>query len=207
LLLTAIGAILGTLSQTLADHGTKGGSWSSAPAILGLVSGIIIALATFFTKEILSPERDRRWVRARSMAEALKSETYLFRAGVTPYDVPDAAEHLLDRTKDLLAKVSDVQAATLSAEQQRERLPSSPLSVNDYITERIDDQINNFYVPRARQYEALLARTRGISLGLGAVATVLGVIGMTGWTAGWVAVITTITTAIAAYLYAGRSST
>ena len=70
--------------------------------------------------------------------------------------------------------------------------------------ERLDDQIDNFYLPRVRQYEALLARTRAVNLGLGALAVVLGVLGTTGWTAGWVAAITTMTAAIAAYVYAGR---
>ncbi len=204
LILTVVGAILGTLSHEMANLGFDGDSWFSLPAIIGFLSGISIALAAFFSKEILSPERERRWVRARSMAEALKAETYLFRTGVPPYDTPDAATHLVERVDELLKTVGDVQAVTLLTEQKRERLPKETLSVSEYIEERVNDQIDNFYRPRAREYERVVACGRTISIILGALAAVLGVLGTTEWTAGWVAVITTITASIAAYLYAGR---
>jgi hypothetical protein len=219
LLLTIIGAILGTLSQTttslgfeseswvsqtIAGLGFKNEYWAIISTALGLLSGILIALATFFTREILRPEREQHWIRTRSIAEALKSETYLFRSQVPPYDMSDAAIRLNERTEELLKTVKDVTAVMLPVEQRRERLPEGPLSVEQYIEERVDDQINNYYEPRVQEYQAVMERGRNISLGLGALAAVLGVLGATGWTAGWVAVITTITVATANYLYAGR---
>ena len=56
LLLTIAGAVLGTLSNEIADPELEAAFWFSLPAILGLLSGATIALATFFAKEILRPD-------------------------------------------------------------------------------------------------------------------------------------------------------
>lgn len=204
LLLTAVGALLGTLSNQITGVGTAASSWLSPRTLLGGLGGISVALATFFSREILQPERERRWIRARSMAEALKAESYFFRTGVPPYDAADAAPKVIERTNALLKMVRDVQTVVLPAEQRRERLVQGPLLVSQYIEERVDDQIDNFYRPRSIEYEAMMSRGRAASLVLGALAAILGTFSASGWTAGWVAVITTTTASVAAYLYAGR---
>lgn len=200
LLLTVSGAVFGTLSQQLV------GAWVGS-TMLGLASAVFVGLATYFSKEILSPERERRWVRARSMAEALKSQAYRFCTQAPPYDAPDAPNKLLKATEDLLTTVKDIPHAELTEEQQRERLPQGPSSEASYIKERVDDQIYGFYRPRVREYEQLIRKIRTLSLGLGAIATVLGAVASL-WAqeaiAGWVAVLTTMTASIAAYVYAGR---
>ena len=110
-------------------------------------------------------------------------------------------------TEDLLTTVKDIPHAELTEEQQRERLPQGPLSEASYIKERVDDQIYGFYRPRVREYEQLIRKIRTLSLGLGAIATVLGAVASL-WAknviAGWVAVLTTMTASIVAYVYAGR---
>jgi hypothetical protein len=136
------------------------------------------------------------------MAEALKAETFLFRTGGRPYDIPDPAPRLMERVREHLATVKDVPSVTLSAEERRQGLPDGPLSVAHYIKERLQDQLDNFYRPRLQQYDRLMRTWRNVNLALGAVACVLGVLGR--WTGAWVAVITTITTSVAAYLYANR---
>lgn len=169
LLLTVSGAVFGTLSQQLV------GAWVGS-TMLGLASAVFVGLATYFSKEILSPERERRWVRARSMAEALKSQAYRFCTQAPPYDAPDAPNKLLKATEDLLTTVKDIPHAELTEEQQRERLSQGPLSEASYIKERVDDQIYGFYRPRVREYEQLIRKIRTLSLGLGAIATVLGAV-------------------------------
>ena len=156
----------------------------------------------YLGREILSPDQERLWITARSMAEALKAETFLFRAGATPYDGPEPAVKLLDRLKELRNMVEELHSVTISPEERRKRLPEGPLSVEEYITERVDEQVNGFYRDRVQQYDRLMKNWRNFNLALGAVATVLGVLGK--WTGAWVAVITTITTSVAAYLYANR---
>jgi hypothetical protein len=70
----------------------------------------------------------------------------------------------------------DIQRVALEGTGRRERLPQGPLSVG----ERVDDQIERFYIPRARQHETMLRRGRSITLFLGGAAVVLGVVGVTG---------------------------
>ena len=204
LLLTTGGAFLAALSQTTIglELGTE--YPASISTVLGWLSGVSIALATFFGREILRPGAQNQWVSSRSIAEALKSETYRFRSRTAPYDESDAPERLNENTEKLLEKVTHVQAATLSDEQKRERLPEGPLSVDEYIEERVDEQIDNYYHPRVIEYLKVTKRGSIISLGLGAMAVVLALFGAAGWTAGWIAFITTITASVAAYLYSGR---
>jgi hypothetical protein len=204
LLLTILGAALGTLSQYLPTSSAATSAWLSPAGITGILSAIVIALATYFSREILSLDRERRWIRTRSVAEALKAETYLFRGAVPPYDGADAAMQLLERAKELLTTARDVETVSLAPEQRRERLPQGLLTVPGYIAERVDEQINTFYRPRASEYQARVARLRTLILMLGVIATILGAIGASGWTAGWVAVITTIVVTLTAYIAAER---
>jgi hypothetical protein len=196
LVLTIVGALLGTVSSRLS------GISDPAAWIIGIAGGVSISLAAYLGREILSPDQERLWIRARSMAEALKAEIFLFRTNAAPYDAADPAPKLMERVQEHLATVEDVQSARLSADEQLQGLPEGPLSLQDYIRERLDDQVEHFYRPRVQQYDRLMKRWRNVNLALGALAAVLGVLGK--WTGAWVAVITTVTTAVAAYLYANR---
>jgi hypothetical protein len=137
-------------------------------------------------------------------AEALKAEAYLFRAAVPPYDGATVAVQLLERATEIVTTAKDVEVVSLTPEQRRERLPQGALTVPGYIEERVDDQINHFYRPRAKDYQARVARLRTIILTLGVLAAVLGAIGASGWTAGWVAVMTTMMATLTAYVAAER---
>jgi hypothetical protein len=193
------GAFLATICQQSSGWGLEGGRLDWLPTALGVLSAIALGLAAYFGKEILNPEKERRWIRARSTAESLKAEAYLFLAGATPYDKAEAVDLVFKRTEELIDTVKDLPTKTISEEDKGKGLPPTALSVDQYIEMRVNDQINEFYVPRAIENERVTKRGRQISLFLGALAVVLG-----GWTAAWVAVITTVTVAIAAYLYAGR---
>ena len=196
LVLSVAGAVLATLSKQLAGCSDLA-SWA-----IGIVGGGLVALATYFGREILSPVEERIWIRARSIAETLKAEIFLFRAGAKPYDGQDPGPKLMEQVKKQLGSVTNIQSVTLSPEERRKGIPEGPLSVERYIKERLDDQIEGFYRPRVQQYDRLMKQWRNVNLFLGATATVLGVLGK--WTGGWVAVITTIITSVAAYLYANR---
>jgi uncharacterized membrane protein YphA (DoxX/SURF4 family) len=187
---------LGTLSSQIA------GLQATLAWLLGLAGGALIALAAYLGRELLKPDQERHWVRARSLAEALKAETFLCRTGAPPYDGPDPAPRLLARVRELLDQVKDLPAASLSPDQKREGLPAGPLSVEQYIEERVNDQIEHFYRPKAKEYEELMQRWRTVTLIIGGGAVILGVLGQAA--AAWVAVLTTIGTAVAAHLYANR---
>src|SRR5256885_2061433 len=64
LLLSIIGAILGTLCQQ-ARGWNLDPSWTWLPGLFGLLSAAALGLAAYFTKEALSPDPEGRAVRAR----------------------------------------------------------------------------------------------------------------------------------------------
>jgi hypothetical protein len=204
LILSITGAILGTLCQQSTAWGLAGGKFSWLPNFFGILSAVALGSAAYFGKELLNPEKERNWVRARSMAESLKAESYLFATNAHPYDKDDAIDQLFARTEELLESAGNLRTETISADEKRKRLIPVNISSEHYIQMRVNDQIDNFYYPKSSEHEKTVDRGKWISLTLGALAVILGAVGATGWTAAWVAVITTMTLAISAYLYAGR---
>jgi len=199
------GAILGTLCQEsirLGFNDVSNLSW--VPFILGFSSAAAIGLATYFGKELVNPYQEQRWIRSRSMAEALKSEIYLFRSNLPPYDTDKKPEKLIENAVELLEKVGDLPTEIISEEQKRKDLPTEDLTVEEYIQTRVNVQINNFYRPGSDELKQKMKRNKNIGLSLGVFAILLGALGLTGWTAGWIAVIATITASITAFAYAGR---
>lgn len=205
LLLGIAGGVLGALSTPGAlpfvpafEH------WAKPPAAFGIVGGILLGLAAFFTRELLSPERERRWVRARSVAEAFKREAFLVAAQAPPHDGP-VGPGSLDRAQDILATMGDMQEEGLAEGKRLEGMPPCPLFVDGYVEQRLDDQID-YYRGKAGKHARVVRRITVITLVLGAVAVVLGYLVSTeGVNAGvWLSVITAVTTSLTAYLYSRR---
>lgn len=204
LTLSIAGAIFATLCQWSTGWGLEDAGWRWLPNFFGGASAIALGVAMYFGKEILDPEQERRWIRTRSLAESLKAQAYLFLAGASPYEGIEAAELVLKKTEQLLETAKDLPTNPISDQDKSKGLPPNPLSVNQYIQIRVNDQINNFYHPKANENKQIMRRGRRIGLILGGLAVVFGALGSSGWTAAWVAAITTITVAITAYLFAGR---
>jgi hypothetical protein len=198
------GAALGTLSQQI-------NAWKivAMPAwlatTLGVLGGAALGLAGYFTKELLNPGPEAKAVRARAAAEALKSNAYLLAMGAPPYASATNADELLAKTREIRAGVEDLAPLAISSAQESEGMPPGPMAVDDYVRDRVVQQVEEFYLPKVRMNAKKLAMGRRLSLVFGAFAVVLGL-----WSAksasvaGWVAVIGTITTAIAAHQYAER---
>ena len=207
-----LGALLGTASSQIPGSFLEAllGNVSGKPSealdlasrIFGIAGGVLIALAVYLGREILKPDQERLWVRTRSLAEALKAETFLFRIGAPPYDSPEPASTLLGRVQELLDQVKDLPAAILTQEERLEGLPEGHLTAGQYIEERLNEQVERFYRPRARQYDKLMKRWRTVTLMIGGSAAILGALGKC--TAAWVAVLTTIGTSVAAHIFANR---
>ena len=205
LLFGITGAILGTLCQEsirLGFNDISNLSW--VPFILGLSSAAAMGFAAYFGKELVNPYQEQRWIRSRSVAEALKSEVYLFRANSPPYDTDRKPEQLIETVEVLLKKVEDLPTEIISKEQKQKGLPREDLTVEDYIETRVNDQIVMFYRPQSNELKQKMKRNKNIGLSLGCFSVILGALGLTGWTAGWIAVIGTITASITAFAYAGR---
>jgi hypothetical protein len=77
-----------------------------------------------------------------------------------------------------------------------------------YLQARVNDQLHDFYEPKAAESQRRYGQLRLAMLLLGGLGVVLGGIGAAlegaGWTAPWVAVIGTISGATAAFIFAGR---
>ena len=199
--LSISGAILGTLSQQLPTWGvvTAESWWSRG---IGFAGGIALGLAAFFTKEIFRPDSEGRAVRARAAAEALKSQAYLIATGAPPYD--SASTDLFAKPDRVTKAVENLPSVTLQPEQKLERLISAPMTVEDYVQQRVDDQIK-YYTDSAIANEKKIATGRLLSWTFGAAGVILGFLAtQRSSAAAWVAVIGTITAAIAAQQYSGR---
>ncbi len=197
------GAVLGTLSQQVNSWIAGMPTWVAAT--LGVLSGVALGLAGYFSKEVLSPEPEARAVRSRAAAEAFKREAYLLATGVPPYDTITSTDALLEKARQIRAALDSVTLVVTTREQEQEGMPPAGMSIDDYIKMRVDQQVDDYYLPQARNNTSKLALGRRISFVLGAIAVVLGIwSARSGSVAGWVAVIGTITAAIAARQYAGR---
>lgn len=204
LVMSIVGAILGTLSQQI-DGWQISGSPTWLSATLGVLSGVALGAASYFTKELLSPGPESDAVRTRAAAEALKREAYLLATGAPPYATATSADELLQKAQQIRAGVNTISPLAITSEQEQQDVPAAGMSVDDYVNQRVVQQIDQYYLLQVRLNTQKLALGRRVSLALGALAILLGF-----WSAkstsvaGWVAVIGAVTAAIAAYQYAGR---
>lgn len=204
--------VAGSVLGLSADQSVQ---WLSREAVLGWLprglaaaGAVALAIAAFLGKEVLDSTTEREWVFARSQAEALKSEAYKFMAKAPPYDGDDRERRLSDQAKVLLEDEASAAPVRLDEDDKRRNLPGDWLSVDDYIRDRVEDQIKEYYEPNALETHAILERLRLSGFVLGLVGAVLGAIGASStsstWTAGWIAVIGAISGSIAAFAFAGR---
>jgi SMODS and SLOG-associating 2TM effector domain 1/Protein of unknown function (DUF4231) len=203
LILAIAGAILVTLGQQVGSLSATKTPWAGLAAkIIGLSGAGAIALSTYFAHEALSNESVQRWIRCRSAAESLKACTYLFRAGVPPFDGADRDQKLLERRTAIENAMEGVEQSVTQV--QDANFDPSSLSADDYCAKRVDDQVK-FYENRTADYQKKTRALRAVVLWLGAIAVILGVVAALKLpVAGWTAVIATITAAITSHVHSQR---
>jgi len=203
LILAIAGAILVTLGQQIGSLPATMAPWAGLAAkIIGLCGAGAIALSTYFAREALSNERVQRWTRCRSAAESLKASTYLYRAGVPPFDGADRDQKLLERRTAIENAMEGVEQSVTQV--QDANFDPSSLSADDYCAKRVDDQVK-FYENRTADYQKKTRALRAVVLWLGAIAVILGVVAALKLpVAGWTAVIATITAAITSHVHSQR---
>ncbi|MGH8188535.1 MAG: DUF4231 domain-containing protein [Steroidobacteraceae bacterium] len=205
LMLTICGAALQTLAANLAE------SLNGVPVRL-LVAGagtVALALVPFLSASLLSPNGTRKWLRARSVSEGIKSEVYTFRAGAEPYDKPDALGLLQQKVRNIRDWAKD-----LERERALVGSPTKPapplLDAQAYLQLRVYQQVNQYYRPRAQRNAKLAERFQMIGIAFaGLVAVLSAVATMRGGPGSaaigpWIAVLTTIGGSIAAYAASAR---
>jgi hypothetical protein len=203
LILAIGGAVLVTLGQQLGSLTASIGLWAaSAGKVVNLLGAASIALSAYFAREALSSDKVQGWTKCRSVAESLKATTYLYRAAVPPFDGTDRDQKLIDRRGATEDAVEGIEPLTPDSETVVVDL--SPISVQDYILKRVDDQ-SGFYRRRSIEYQKKTKTLRGIVFWLGAATVLLGVVSaVRPLVASWSAVVATVIASLSSYVQGQR---
>lgn len=205
LVLTIAGAILGVLADQSTDWLAGHSMEIIIPKVLAIMSALCLGLVAYLSKDLINSSTDRKWVIARSQAEALKSEAHIYRVKAPPFDTDQRDTVLAEKVNEILKNASETTPMT-EAELWK-RLPKDWMTMDEYLKERVDDQIT-WFRGKAVKYQKLLKRFRTVTFALGFVSAILGSIAAalsdTVWPAAWIAVIGSITGALTAYSFAGK---
>ncbi|MFY0529645.1 DUF4231 domain-containing protein [Archangium gephyra] len=210
--LSILGAIAGIIAQQVVKpedpvpDAVKLNQWVAG------MSALCVAVSTYLASQLLGVERETRWVKARGIAEAIKSQLYLFWMGVEPYQKSAAGPATPEQR--LLEKVQKLEKAGAGPDREQlteAELKASPAkatrTIDEYITLRIEEQINKFYKPKAMAHLNKVRRYRVVGIVLGLIGTLLGVFGATESGAqmvAWVAVVSTAAMGLTSFATAGR---
>lgn len=195
-------ALLGTAAAKLAADPGQDTSlrWvAGAGAVLLVAAGLLHSRAA-------SAAHLSAWVRARSASEALKEAVYRCLAHSGPYRHTDGDARLRETALRVIERVRDLQplVAVITA------APRDPPEVHDlagYVSQRVDGQIDAYYVPQARTLAQRGNRWRRVqTVVLFAGAALSAVLPYLPGAAGtaWVAVMTTVAGALGAHIEASR---
>ena len=196
LLLAIAGAILATLGQQIAPMAPEAGLGWLLFKLPGVLGAAAIALSAYLATQAIAGNREGIWVRCRSAAESLKAAIFLYRASVAPFDGADRASQLRQRAEKLLDDLK-----TIERRQPQSEPPPilAPLNVDQYITERVDDQVD-WYNKRAGEFQRKADLCRYTTAVLGAFSALLTLASAVKNVSSWAAVIATVTAAITAHL-------
>lgn len=186
-----------------------GGALAAAVALsFGLSSGtgkafsFLSAAATGLgglIRQRIGRDAVQSWTRARSVAEAMKSEVYRQLSGTAPPGLVERVARLEDAAGDLVRYTAGIVPA--------ERDLPAVHDVDSYLEVRVAGQLHGYYRPRADRLGRTARRLRWLNATLAGVGVVVGTAAGT-WEidkmAVWIPVITTVAAAVAGYAAATR---
>ncbi|MEU1757143.1 DUF4231 domain-containing protein [Micromonospora matsumotoense] len=198
--LTAVAAVAGTTAARLAEPAPTAGR---VLAIVAAASLLLVPVVGRWT----SRDAVAGWTRLRAISEASKAELHRYLARVTPYAGADADAVLLRRYDLLLADGGDLVGHTVDVAPVDRPLP--PVSdVPSYLVERVQRQIDCYYLPAARRAGRAATRIGRAATALTVLAALLsaaaGVLGDGLGLTAWVGVAAVVTTALVGYGAAQR---
>jgi hypothetical protein len=188
---------------TLASQVTEA-PWHLA-RVLTAGAAVTAGLATWIQRRV-GTTQIRTWTRARSVSEGLKTEIFSALAGGSQYAGAERDEVLTTRVREITDLVDDLPRVTLGVVPDGKPVPAVH-DVDSYISGRVADQINNYYTPRAEDYDQRVRRLRFAGDVLGLIAVIVAALGATLQIDGfalWVPVITTVASSLYAYIAASR---
>ena len=202
LVLTIMGTALATLGPFAGVAGQLVG-W-----VLPVLGAAALTIATYLGKELLDTKHEEAWTRARAAAEVYKSEANKYLVQARPYAGPDREAQLRARIAQLAAVGKGLAPDAPIGNSATKGMPTAFWSVDDYIKNRIDDQVK-YYRDRAQDHTDSMVKGRQLALLLGGLAALLSLVtGATPQGAKFVAavlgVVTTAGGAIGAHFQAGH---
>jgi SMODS and SLOG-associating 2TM effector domain 1/Protein of unknown function (DUF4231) len=222
--LTVAGPILGVLSAQLPDLFHRllpdlVAWWQALPYLtwvrqlgvartLAFASALALGLGTYLAAKVSEAGVERRWVLARSIAEALKSAAYRYAISAPPYDGPGRDVTLTQAWRDLRVRVMLGEAVALADEAKAlSDLPADSLSMDAYVGGRVMGQ-QRWYASRAAERAEQASELRNWTLALGGLGVTLaaarGVWPEFPAVAAWIGITSAAGAAVTSYLYAWR---
>lgn len=174
-----------------------------APKLKSLTHVLIVLTPITISILIAANSRFRegnKWILLRASAEAIKREIFRYRMQAGVYSNDQCLQ--TSRESKLAAKLKDISSALAQSEVNRTSVPAAAkndptrltfLSPDDYLKDRIDDQINYFVAKTAGLYKQLKTMQVWIYVA-GGVGTALAAFHGDVWVALTTAVAATLTT-------------
>ena len=189
------GAVVATLGQQFATSAPNDVAFMIFDKALGVVGAGAVALAAYLSRQALGNDRVSVWTRSRTAAESLKSLIYLYRASAPPFDGPDRTKQLTSRVEAVVDELKGLEPRP----QDNKPVPAANLTVDQYLTERVNDQIN-WYEKRASEHQARADLCRTWTAILGGIGALLALGTAAASISAWAAVVATVTAAITAHM-------
>jgi hypothetical protein len=174
--------------------------------VLGLVAATLLGAATYLTGQLLGDADRQTWIKARAVAEGLKSESYKFATGAPPYEGPDASAQLAAKVQEAQALLPGVVAESIPDTARLEGMPAGHWTLDDYLKKRFEDQ-RRYYEGAVAKHKRTVRTARNLSMGLGLIAVVLSASSSTigqQWPAALLGIVTTAGASIAAWFQGGH---
>jgi hypothetical protein len=198
LALTVVAAAL-----ALAGSQLKG---ASVPASVTLTVIAAVALAAVgLLRSRTNVEQVRRWTRARSVSEAIKTEVFVFLTQSGRYAREDRETKLEAEIQRLEHEARDLQGYTSGIQARKRSLPAVH-DVDTYLDVRVrESQLEKYYEPKADTLRRRIWQLKAVEVTLALVAAGLAAVAAISPSVGaWAAVATTAGGAVTAYIAAQR---
>ena len=176
------------------------------PASIALAVAAALALAAVgLLRGRQNVEQTRRWTRARSISEAIKTEVFRFLTQSGSYEGSDRERRLEAEVQRLEREAGDLQRYT-DGVQAKERALPTVCDVDSYLEVRVRRaQLEDYYEPKARLLRQRLRVLKVVEVTLALVAAALAAVAAVSPSVGaWAAVVTTAGGAVAAYVASER---
>lgn len=143
----------------------------SLPASVALAAAAAVALAAVGLLRVRqNVEQVRRWTRARSVSEALKTEVFLFLTQAGAYHGPDRDRRLDAEVQRLEREAGDLQRYTEGVQARARSLPAVR-DVASYLAVRVrQSQLDGYYEPKAQLLRQRLRTLKAAEVTLALIA-------------------------------------